>query len=164
MDETARFALPLLVPGQAQKEVFHNEALTLIDTLLHGCVEGALAAEPPVNPQRGASWIVADAAVGAWAGKAGAIATWTDGGWRFVAPRAGTLIWNRSAGLWLHHDGLGWRTGEVPAAGIFIGGQQVVGPRQPPVASPSGGMTIDQEARSAIAQITAVLMSHGLID
>ena len=30
-DATPRFALPLLAAGQAQKELFHNEALTLPD-------------------------------------------------------------------------------------------------------------------------------------
>jgi hypothetical protein len=39
----------------------------------------------------------------------------------------------------------------------------VVGARQPPVPSPSGGTIIDAEARVAIAQISAALMSHGLI-
>lgn len=30
-DTSARFALPLILPGQAQKEIFHNEALALLD-------------------------------------------------------------------------------------------------------------------------------------
>ena len=33
-DATARLALPFIAPGQAQKELFHNEALTRIDALL----------------------------------------------------------------------------------------------------------------------------------
>lgn len=31
METTARLGLPLLAPGQAQKELFHNEALALVD-------------------------------------------------------------------------------------------------------------------------------------
>lgn len=33
-DATARFAFPLIAPGQAQKELFHNEALARVDALL----------------------------------------------------------------------------------------------------------------------------------
>lgn len=40
MDQTARFALPMLVAGQSQKEWFHNEALLRADALLCATVEG----------------------------------------------------------------------------------------------------------------------------
>ncbi|MGL4312420.1 MAG: DUF2793 domain-containing protein, partial [Sphingomonas sp.] len=33
-ETTSRLALPLLAAGQAQKEMFHNEALALIDLAL----------------------------------------------------------------------------------------------------------------------------------
>ena len=39
MSTTVRFALPLIAPGQAQKEAYHNEALAAIDAALHACVE-----------------------------------------------------------------------------------------------------------------------------
>ncbi len=39
-ERTSRLSLPLLHASQAQKEMTHNEALTLIDLLLHGCVAG----------------------------------------------------------------------------------------------------------------------------
>lgn len=89
MDGTARWALPLLFAGQAQKEITHNEALVLIDALLHARVESADLASPPGTPLVGQCWIVADGATGDWAGKMGAIALWTEGGWRFVPPSAG---------------------------------------------------------------------------
>ena len=38
-ERSARFALPLLQPGQAQKEVFHNEALTAVALLIEAAVE-----------------------------------------------------------------------------------------------------------------------------
>lgn len=163
-DRSARFALPLLQPGQAQKEVFHNEALNLVDLLLEAAVEGAAIAAPPATPGLGECWIVAAAATGAWEGQDDSIAGWTAGGWRFLTPQHGTRVWNKAAGLWLHWDGSGWSDGSLPAAALVIGGQQVVGTRQPAISSPSGGTTIDAEARSAVAAIIVALETHGLID
>lgn len=165
MSETsARFALPFIVPGQAQKEAFHNEALAAIDALLHPAVEGAPLATPPAEPSPGQSWIVDDAATGAWAGKSAALASWTSGGWRFAAPRPGMLVWNKASGLWLRWTGSAWNEGIWPASALFIGAQQVVGPRLAEVPSPSGGTVIDAEARSAIAALIATLKSHGLTE
>lgn len=164
VESTARFALPFILPGQAQKEVFHNEALTALDCALHGCVEGNGAADPPADPQPGASWIVGNLATADWAGRDGALASWTAGGWRFVAPVPGMTVWNKAAGYWLHWTGEDWADGEWPVSKLTIGGVQVVGERLPDVPSPSGGTTIDAEARAAINQLIATLKSHGLID
>lgn len=162
-DISARFALPYLNPGQAQKEAFHNEALAAIDCALHSCVEG-IAVDPVSAPEAGESWIVGDGATGGWAGRENCVATWTDGGWRFTAPVPGMLTWDRAQSYWRHWSGTAWAGGFLPASALHIGGAQVVGPRHPSIASPSGGTTIDSEARTAIAAVIATLMSHGLID
>jgi len=163
-DTSARFALPFILPGQAQKEAYHNESLTLIDAALHAAIEEGPLATPPGSPVPGQCWIVADGASGAWAGKADELACWTAGGWRFVTPVAGMLAWKKTDGVWLHWAESGWSDGSLPATALSIGGQQVVGPRLPDVPSPSGGTTIDAEARGAIDALIATLKSHGLID
>jgi len=163
-DTSARFTLPFILPGQAQKEAYHNEALALIDAALHAEVEEGPLDTPPADPGEGQCWIVAEDAVGAWTDRVDALACWTGGGWRFVAPRPGMLAWNKASGLWLHWSGTGWSDGSLPAAALFIGGQQVVGPRLPDVPSPSGGTVIDVEARAAVDALVATLKSHGLID
>ena len=163
-DTTPRFALPFILPGQAQKELFHNEALARIDLALHPAVEGPPLATPPADPAAGHCRIVAADATGAWSGRDGRLAMWTEGGWRFLAPPAGTSAWNKAAGLPLLWDGGQWREGELICAGLEVGGSQVVGPRQPAVPSPSGGTIIDAEARAAVDALIAALMSHGLID
>ena len=165
MTETsARFGLPLLVPGQAQKELFHNEALAAIDGALHPCVEESAVAAPPASPGVGQCWIVAAGATGEWSGKTDRIAAWTAGGWRFIAPVAGMLAWNKAEGVWMRWTGSGWSQGTLPATALVIGGVQVVGPRLQEVPSPSGGTVIDVEARSAIEGVIATLKSHGLTE
>ena len=84
--------------------------------------------------------------------------------WRFTAPVPGMLTWDRAQSYWRHWSGTAWAGGFLPASALHIGGAQVVGPRHPSIASPSGGTTIDSEARTAIAAVIATLMSHGLID
>lgn len=165
MTETsARFTLPFIVPGQAQKEVFHNEALTLVDAALHASVAGDPTADEPIDPAPGDSWIVGAGAAGAWAGKTDNLATWTGGGWRFIPPVPGMSVWNIDAGYRVHWTGTAWSDGELPASVLTIAGLQVVGPRLEAVPSPSGGTIIDAEARDSVAAIIVALRTHGLIE
>jgi hypothetical protein len=163
-DTTPRFALPFILPGQAQKELFHNEALARIDLALHPAVEGTPLTEPPAEPADGLCWIVAAPGTGDWEGHDGQLAMWSEGGWRFLPPAPGTTAWNKAASLPLLWDGSQWREGTLLCAGLVVNGVQVVGPRQAAVPSPSGGTIIDEEARAAISALTAALMSHGLIE
>jgi hypothetical protein len=156
-------ALPFIIPGQAQKEFYHNEALAQIDLAMHACIEGKQAS-PPVDPEEGQCWLVGDAASGAWSGKEGKIAGWTSAGWRFLTPVSGVSVQDRMSGLSLQWRGTEWNSGEVTAAGLIVGGKKVVGERQGAVPSPSGGTIIDEQARIAIAAVTAALKSHGLIE
>ena len=57
--QTPRFALPMLSVAQAQKETTHNEALVLIDALLHAPVVDGPLATPPEYPTEGdCGWTV----------------------------------------------------------------------------------------------------------
>ncbi|MBS0478511.1 MAG: DUF2793 domain-containing protein [Proteobacteria bacterium] len=161
--QTGRFALPLLQPGQAQKEMFHNEALAALDLIVQPAAEAMGAEAPPTAPESGQSWIVGAAPTGAWTGKAGHLAGWTDGGWRFVAPVEGMAVRVIGAGLTARFAGGGWVLGEEACAHLVIGGDRVVGPRQAAVATPAGGAVIDAESRAALAAILAALRAHGLI-
>ena len=146
MTVTDRFALPLLAAAQAQKEVTHNEALARVDALLHAVVV-AVGGALPASPTPGQSWIVGTGAGGAWAGQDGALATWTAGGWRFIAPVTGMAVWS------LADQGLARRT----PTGWSIGSRRAA------LVDPSGGSVRDEEARTAIAAILATLRTHGLI-
>src|SRR3546814_17454258 len=63
-DVTPRFGFPYLYAGQAQKEVFHNEALILADLLVQAYAKSADQMVPPQTPAPGECWIVGDAPSG----------------------------------------------------------------------------------------------------
>lgn len=162
-DASARLALPLLQAGQAQKEVAHNEALAAIDLLLQAAVE-AVAATPPASPAVGQCWIVGAGAGGAWGGRAGCLAGWSEAGWRFATPAEGMAAWIKGAGVPARFAGGAWSIGTIAGDRVTIGGVQVVGARQPAIMPPSGGATVDTEARAAIGAVIVALKAHGLID
>jgi hypothetical protein len=139
-----RFGLPLLSVGQAQKEVTHNEALMLIDALVHCRCEAGPQIAPPAAPSPGQSWIVDVGATDEWIGQDKAIALWSDGGWRFIAPRVAMRCVRLSDGKVLRFDGDSW-----------------VAP--PILALPAGGTTVDSTARDAIAALIGALSDHGLL-
>lgn len=163
MEASPRWTLPLLYAGQAQKEIFHNEALVRIDALLHGCAQSADMTEVPELPEPGQCWIVAAGATGAWAGMDDAVACWSEGGWRFIAPRAGLRLLVADRSHPMIHDGAQWRDGAVREDGLYLDGQRVVGSRQEAISVPVGGTVIDAEARTAIMEILSALREHGLI-
>lgn len=138
---TARFALPNLFPGQAQKEFFVNESLARLDAVLHPAIEAEMPG-PPASPVDGQAWLVANGAAGDWAGHEGKLAAWQSGGWIFVAPVDGMIIFDRSTG------------GSLAFTGTW---QRLVAP-----SVPTGGTTTDSEARAAIASIIASLQGAGI--
>ena len=162
-DVTPRFGLPLLEAGQAQKELFHNEALAILEALVQPVAETLGDDVPPATPAPGRSWIVGTAPTGAWAGQAGAVASWGEGGWRFVAPADGLWLWVRASGLWARRDGDAWTSGLSPVAAVTVGGVQVVGARGSAIADPAGGGTVDAEGRAALQLVLQALRTHGLI-
>jgi hypothetical protein len=102
------------MPSQAQKHVTHNEALRILDALLHIRVEGRDREEPPAEPEEGERWIVGDAPSGAFAGQAGKLAAFQDGAWAFHQPRSGWVIWDEAESALLVHDGTGWVSASDP--------------------------------------------------
>jgi hypothetical protein len=162
-DSSARWALPLLQPGQAQKEMVHNEAIAGFDLIVQAVALAILDA-PPSAPESGQSWIVGADPEGDWLGKTDLLAGWTEGGWRFAVPLEGMAIWLISEGLTARFVSGAWTLGEETAANLSIGGVQVVGERQPAIADPLGGSAIDAESRATLIDILAALRAHGLIE
>ena len=139
---TSRHGLPLLFAAQAQREVFVNQALALIDGALNCAIEGEAAA-PPSAPADGTAWLVAPGATGEWAGAAGRIALRQAGQWLFVPVSDGMQVLDRSRQQIRHRIAGSWRA-----------------PGAPPV--PSGGTVIDVQARQALAALVAALQQWGV--
>jgi len=88
--ESARLRLPYLAAAQAQKHVTHNEALTLLDTLVQLSAIDKDLTTPPGSPTEGDCYIVPAGATGAWVGWDNRIARYIDGQWRSYLPGAGS--------------------------------------------------------------------------
>lgn len=160
---TPRLELPLLAAGQAQKEMFHNEALARIDLTLHGAVVAVGTETPPADPAPGRCWIVGPAPEGDWVGHGGAVAGWSEGGWRFVAPCEGMRLWlGETTGFALFTGGA-WTTG-IAHGRLHVEGLQIIGPRGAAIAEPSGGVVVDAEARATIVAVLTAMRAHGLVE
>ena len=119
--------------------------------------------DPPVSAAEGTTYIIGSAPTGTWSGKAGQLANMSAGGWRFIEPADGMSALIKTNGLRADYRSGAWTIGKVAAAQLEIGGVQVVGSQGAAIVSPSGGSTVDSEARSAIGLILAALRQHGLI-
>ena len=96
MDTTPRLKLPYIAPQQAQKQVTYNEAMRALDILVQPVVKSLSLATPPGSPAEGEAYLVAASPTGDWAGKAGKIACFVDGGWIFHTPLDGWLLYVES--------------------------------------------------------------------
>ena len=163
MDITTRLKLPLLAAGQAQKEAWHNEAMLLVDRLLAGVIEGAASATPPGSPTPDGLYAVATGATGVWMGQDGMLAAFSSSGWRFVTPVEGMRLIERASGQEWRRLAGSWEIGRVQAHELYVDGLKVVGSRAATIAAPTGGATVDIEARACLTAILAALRTHGLI-
>jgi hypothetical protein len=137
-----RFSLPLMFVGQSQKEITFNEAILLVDFLLQPIIEGTTTAVPSA-PTPGQCWIINSGASGIFAARADQVAAWSEGGWRFIAPKEGMRVYDRARTGHRVYRGSAWRTPTMPSA-------------------PTGGTTVDTQARSAIIAITDALRDAGI--
>ena len=149
---SSRYLLPLLVAGQGQKDVTHNEAVEAIDALLHPLLISRTLGDPPSVAAVGAAWLIPAGASGQWLGRDGTLAVWTAGGWRFLMPVEGFSAWLKSEGRRIRKKEVGWRD-EAPFEAASVA-----------VAAPAGGAVVDAEARAAIAGIVAQLAEVGILN
>ncbi len=109
MTDTPNLGLPYIDGSQAQKHVTHNEALRILDAAIQIGVLDLTLTTPPLSPAEGERYVVASGATGDWAGKDDAIATWQDGAWAFLTPKAGWCIWSAADESLFVFDGAAWQ-------------------------------------------------------
>ncbi|MEW4468369.1 DUF2793 domain-containing protein [Parasphingorhabdus sp. JC815] len=142
--ETSRFGLPLLAVGQAHKELFHNDALLLLDFLINPVVKAVTNDPDILQPVEGDCWLVGTAPVSGWSGKAGRIAGWSGGGWHFIKPQESMrIIISGSNSPAIYRNAVWHFPSQIDA--------------------PTGGTTIDPEARLAIDSILDLLRRAGIL-
>jgi hypothetical protein len=125
MATTPNLAITLIEQGQSQKEVTMNEAITILDSVIGGGVIDKDLATPPGSPAAGARYIVAAAPTGAWTGKAKHIAYYYNGGWRFINPGEGLMVWVNDEDLLYVYNGTAWTSsigGSLSLATLAVNG------------------------------------------
>lgn len=107
MESTTNLKLPLLVSNQSQKEVTHNEALTIIDNILQNGIINKDLTTPPTSPNSNDLYIVGTSATDDWEEQDGHLAYY-DNGWRFIEPREGTTFWVNDEDCLYTYNGSTW--------------------------------------------------------
>lgn len=111
MATTPNLGITLLAASQSQKEVTVNEAILIFDAVVGGGIIDKDLATPPGSPAEGDRYIVAASPTGAWTGKAKNIAFYYNGGWRFIAPAEGIVVWVNDEDIEYVYNGSTWTSG-----------------------------------------------------
>lgn len=146
MGETSpRFRLPQLAVAQAHKEITHNEALALVDGLLHPVIEGIANSPPQVaEPDAGKCWLVGTNPDGAFVGHTNSLGYWTGSSWRFATCSDGMRVWHKAESCFVDYLGQQW---SLP----------------PAFTAPTGGTVVDPEARALLTALLTRLSDLGLV-
>ena len=105
---SARFRLPYIMPGQAQKHVTHNEALRALDALLHMSVISRDVAAPPSTVNEGDFYVIGASPSGVFSDYANHIAGFVDGAWMFYPPIQGLIVNIEEEAICLIWRGAAW--------------------------------------------------------
>lgn len=139
---SARFGIPFLYPGQAQKEFLVNQGISITDLLIHCCVIGEVA-EPPITPGEGDSYLVGPLGVGSWESKTGYLASYQSGVWITVPPQTGMRVFDKSTHQIIHYN------------------DEWIRPATPSL--PDSGATQDTELRQAFTDLIETLKDASIL-
>jgi hypothetical protein len=107
MTSTLNLGISLISTNQAQKEVTFADAMNRVDNLLHAKAQSLFFFNPPTGVE-GQMYIVATGATGAWLSQAGKLAYFIGGGWYFVTPKAGMLVFIIDVNSYYEYNGSSW--------------------------------------------------------
>ena len=143
---TPNLNLPEIAASQAQKHVTHNEALSVLDALVHLSVKSRTVTSDPMNPADGDRYLVPVGAAGAFAGQDSKVASFRDGVWSFFTAQAG------------------WRAFIEAEGGfaVFVGAQWV-GPETGLISSTANGAQSRIDTRDEELTLTGASVSSTLV-
>ncbi len=161
MPQTPRLALPLISAGQSQKDVTHNDAVLALDRLVALRAASRSEAVPPASAAIGDVQIVPATGAAAWGQPAGTLMHWQGDGWLPEGPRDGQMVLVADENVMLVHRG-GWQD-LWPVAGLTVGGRALLAAPAVAMLPPTGGGTVDAQARAAIADLIVILQQQGIL-
>lgn len=84
--------LPYIAPAQARKHITHNEAIRLLDSIVHLSVVSDNLSEPPLGLTEGAYLLPLQSSA-EWSDRGNEIAIRSDAGWDFHKPQIGWICY-----------------------------------------------------------------------
>ncbi|MBU2935629.1 MULTISPECIES: DUF2793 domain-containing protein [Pacificibacter] len=160
MSDTTRFSLPLLQAAQAQKHVTVNEAITRLDGLMQLRLQSVTENTPPLTPQEGDAYSVANSAVNDWAGFEGNLALYVSGGWVFVPVTLGMRAYIVDQNGWAAFDGTTWQMGLQSLSSHGAGMQILVKEIDHPIAAgATSAVTLALPGQAVVYGVTGRVLS-----
>jgi hypothetical protein len=82
----------------------------------------------------------------------------------FARSRDGMTAYVKTSGYTAAYRGGAWAIGTLSGSQVTVSGLKVLGARRPAIAAPTGGTTVDLEARATLGEILSAMREHGLIE
>lgn len=105
---TARWDLPEISAGQAQKEVTHNTALHMLACIVGAPIITRTSTAPPGSPVNGGLYYVPTSPTGAWSGQSGKLALYFASAWTFITPATGAVLYSTEDKQQMRWTGSAW--------------------------------------------------------
>lgn len=108
MATTPNLSMTELAESQASAHITVNDALQRLDNLVMPAVVSFGDNAPPGGPSNGDMYVVGGSPSGAWASNANDLAYYA-GGWLFVTPAAGFVVYVADDDVYAVYDGTSWQ-------------------------------------------------------
>jgi hypothetical protein len=124
---TTDIVFPVASTAQVTVQIQPSAAVSVLQMLRAGfcSVESAQIANPPVNPALGATYVVAAAATGAWAGLTNRLVQWNGSVWVSIDPPPGFVVIAQDreidhAERWLRREAVGWSSARASVSALGV--------------------------------------------